>query len=535
MTAPSGGGRPGDGARSPMSPVLERPEAAQGGARPEPHHGPRPLGEIFPQGESAHRGRELQGTWRAFCQDMAVAVQAALDRGRSPPEIAYAIGELVHNYFRTRGVTLTSYELRRLVAELLAQHGPAKPAEALVSFAGEPAKAPWPGDELPRAAASRVPEAAFEAPPSPLVSVRPPDAAAFDRLLARVLERVPGRLSSWQRDAVVQAIAESIDDAVGARAESLPTQTRERLAAVALSELVGLGLIDRLWADRTVRAIFVNGPKAVFVERNGLVEAAGEAFRDEAHLVALLGRLVARPASGVAEFTLRDGGVGAVIFPPAAPTGPVLTLRRGEPGAATLERLVRSGMLAPAIADLLRLAARSGLNVLVSGPEGSGKTALLAAIARDLDGVARVVTVARHRQFRWAAPTKVELVVSQVSPYPVVLAAAARLRPQLLVLDSIRLEDVPELGERLLRGERGTLAALGSDAMAAGLARSVDVVVRLSRGRDGLSHAVSLEDASGQPVFVHDDGAFRLRATAPAFAATLQAKGYGEALVRILR
>jgi hypothetical protein len=119
-----------------MSPVLERPEAAQGGARPEPHHGPRPLGEIFPQGESAHRGRELQGTWRAFCQDMAVAVQAALDRGRSPPEIAYAIGELVHNYFRTRGVTLTSYELRRLVAELLAQHGPAKPAEALVSFAG---------------------------------------------------------------------------------------------------------------------------------------------------------------------------------------------------------------------------------------------------------------------------------------------------------------------------------------------------------------------------------------------------------------
>jgi type IV secretory pathway ATPase VirB11/archaellum biosynthesis ATPase len=526
MTAPSGGGRPGDGARSPMSPVLERPEAAQGGARPEP----RPLGEIFPQGGSANRGRELQGTWRAFCQDMADAVQVALDRGRSPPEIAYAIGELVHNYFRTRGVTLTSYELRRLVAELLAQQGPAKPAEELVSFAGEPAKAPWAGDEPPPVA-PRVPEAAFEAPPSPLVSVRPPDAAAFDRLLARVLERVPGRLSSWQRDAVAQAI----DEAIGVRAETLPPQMREQLAAVALSELVGLGLIDRLWADRTVRAIFVNGPKAVFVERNGLVEAAGEVFRDEAHLVALLGRLVVRPASGVAEFTLRDGGVGAVIFPPAAPMGPVLTLRRGEPGTATLERLVRSGMLAPAIADLLRIAARGGLNMLVSGPEGSGKTALLAAIARDLDGVARVVTVARHRQFRWPAPSKVELVVSQASPYPVVLAAAARLQPSLLVLDSIRLEDVPSLGERLLRGECGTLAALGPDAMAAGLARSVDLVVRLGRGRDGLSHAVSLEDANGQPVFVHDDGAFRRLAAAPAFAPILQAKGYGEALARIFR
>jgi pilus assembly protein CpaF len=380
-----------------------------------------------------------------------------------------------------------------------------------------------------------VPEAAFEAPPSPLVSVRPPDAASFDRVLTHVLARVPGRLTSWQRESVVQAIGESIDEALGVRAEALPPQTREQLAAFALSELVGLGLIDRLWADRTVRAVFVNGPKAVFVERRGVVGAADEVFRDEAHVATLLGRLVARPASGVAEFTLRDGGVGAVIFPPAAPMGPVLMLRRGEPGTATLARLVRSGMLAPAIADLLRIAARSGLNMLVSGPENSGKTALLAAIARDLDGVARVVTVARHRQFRWAAPSKVELVVSPASPYPVVLAAAARLQPSLLVLDSMFLEDVPTLGECLMRGERGTLTALSPDAMAAGLARSVDLVVRLGRGQDGLSRAVSLEDANGQPVFVHDDGVFRRQAAAPAFASILQAKGYGEALARILR
>src|SRR5260370_20399092 len=99
---------------------------------------------------------------------------------------------------------------------------------------------------------------------------------------------------------------------------------RERLAAVALSELVGLGLIDRLWADRTVRAIFVNGPKTVFVERDGVVEPAGEVFRDGAHLALLLARVVTRPASGVAEFTLRDGGIGVVGFPPAAPAGPVL-------------------------------------------------------------------------------------------------------------------------------------------------------------------------------------------------------------------
>src|SRR5262249_3717236 len=244
---------------------------------------------------------------------------------------------------------------------------------------------------------------------------------------------------------------------------------------------------------------------------------------------------VARPWGGGAGFARGGGGGGWGVSPPAAPAGPVLTLRRGEPGAATLDRLVRAGMLAPAMADLLRLASRSGLNMLVSGAAGSGKTALLAAIARDLDGVARVVSVARHRQFRWIAPSKVELVVSQAAPYPALLAAAARLQPALLVLDSIGPEDVPVLGERLRRGERGTLAALEPGAMAAGLARSVDLVVRLERGRDGLSRAVSLEDANGQAVFVHEAGVFHRRATAPAFAAILQARGYGAALARIFR
>jgi type IV secretory pathway ATPase VirB11/archaellum biosynthesis ATPase len=505
--------------------VLDRPEAGQGGARAEP----RSLGDIFPAGSNDARGRELQGTWRTFCQDMTGAVQAALSRGRSPPEIAYAIGELLHNYFRTRGVTLTSYELRRLVAELLAQNRPGKPGEGLVSFGDAPARTPWAGDEPAPEPPPSVPEVAFEAPPSPLVTLPSREAGAFDRLLALVLEQAPRRVSSPQRDAVVQAIG----DAISEHAAAASPELCGRLAAVALSELVGLGLIDRLWADRTVRAIFVNGPQAVFVERNGLVEPAGEGFRDEAHLLALLSRLVVRPSGGVAEFSLRDGGVGMAIFPPTAPTGPVLTLRRGEPGNATLERLVRTGMLAPAMADLLRVGARSSLNMLVSGPQGSGRTTMLAAIARDLDGVARVVTVARHRQFRWAAASKVELVASQATPFAALVAAAARLQPTLLVLDSIGLEDVPALGERLLRGERGTLAAVEPEAMALNLGRSADLVVRLDRGRDGLARAVSLEDGRGQRLFAYEQGVFHRRAATPAFAAILQAKGYGAALARI--
>ena len=447
MTALSGGDRH-DNEPSPMSSVLERPNATGGEERP----GPRPLDQIFPLRGDASRGRQMQETWLAFCADMAVAVRTALDGSRSPPEIAYAIGEIVHNYFRTRGVTLTSFELRRLVAEILElQHrGRGRPSEpdapSLVTFTAGPAAAvtPWTGDEA-EAAAPVVPDSVFEGPLSKLVTLPMRDAFAVDALLPSVVAGAEARLAAAAggrrvgRDEALTAIDATLDEIFQGRAEPPPAEARERLSLLALSEICGLGLIDRLWADPLVRAVFVNGPRAVYVERDGGLEPAPEMFRDQAHLLEFVGRLVRRPPSGVAEFQLRDGSEGTVVFPPAAPAGPVVVLRRGEPGKATFDRLIAAEMLDRPIADLLRIAARCRLNVLIEGPAGSGKTAVLAAIARDLGGAARLVTVARHREFSWLSPAKVELVapsgVEAGVPYPVLLTAGTRLRPDLLIVE----------------------------------------------------------------------------------------------------
>ena len=187
------------------------------------------------------------------------------------------------------------------------------------------------------------------------------------------------------------------------------------------------------------------------------------------------------------------------------------------------------------MADLLRVAVRSRLNILVSGPAGSGKTALLAALARDIEE-ARVVTVARHRAFRTAAPQRIELVAQgEAAPLPALMSAGASLRPDLLVVDSVQLEDVPELVERLSRGTRGTVAALEPASLAAGLAHAVDVVVRLGRGADGRYRVVSLQDAEGMAVFVHESGHFVRRSTRPAFAGAVAAAGHAGSLAATLR
>jgi pilus assembly protein CpaF len=588
---------------------------------------PRPLDEILPERGDPVRARDMQATWHAFCLERYDMVRAALASGRTPPEIAYQLGELVHTYFRPRGITLTSHELRRLVAELLEpasrlpsapephpepepqpEPEPAPPAAAgpeppptieepalpaeelppqvppapavpeasirepepeqrpapveaapasdaerqppeppgLVTFPDSttPPETPWSGDEPPRPerVARPVSDRAFEPPTSPLVTVADREALGVERLLSRTLELAKPRLAMPSggrvgRDEALRAIDAALDEVI--RTERLPAlapEVRQHLVLVALSEVSGLGLVDRLWADHTIRAVFVNGPKAVFVEReDGNLTPAAETFRDQEHLLELVNRLAEKPANAVAEVQLRDGAAGTVIFPPAAPEGPVLTLRRAEPGTATFARLIASEMLDQKTAALLRVAMRARLNILILGPAGAGKTAMLAAMGRDLEAAMRLVTVARHRQFRWPVATKVELVSSSETPYPVLLTAAERLRPDILLLDALQRSETEALGLLASRNPRGVVAACEPGVAATDFTRTVDLLVRLARSRDGLYRAISMEDAAGAAVFVHEDGRFLCRTRHPAFAPKIQAAGFAEHLAALLR
>lgn len=510
------GGERLDEGPAALNSVLDRPHA---GGRA------RPLEEIFPLRGDAGRARLMQETWGAFAEGMAGRVAAAFGDARSPPEIAYALGEVVHNFFRTRNVTLTSYELRRLVAELLAQrqHGRRAPTSGpVVQFASEPSSrpAPWTDAAPPPPA---IADAVFAGPPSPLVSMAPRE---VDEVVAKVRARLKSDPFGLPRKVVVDAIEAVL---AGSRANEC-----EQLARLALSELCGLGPIDRLWADRSIRAVFVNGPAAVYVERAGVIESSPERFRDGAHLQEIVGRLARRAGSPVAAISLRDGSEGVVLFPPAAPAGPVLTLRRGEPGEATLQRLVAGGRLDRRMAELLRIATRSRLNMLVVGPERSGKTALLAALARDL-GDARVVTLARHRAFRWASPTKVELTASPQAPLVTLLPAGLGLRPDLLVVDSLQPSDAPALGDLLSGGARGVVAAGEPQAMAVVPRQSVDLLVSVGR-LHGSFVVTAIEDATGGQLFAYQNGGgFQRRTAAASFAGTVHKAGYGEALANTLR
>ena len=524
--------------------MLEGPDGAANGRLPAP----RPLARILAFEDEDPRFPKMDETWRTFGADMGGQVRETLDTVRSPAERAYGVGVIVHNYFRTRGITLTSYELRALAGELVelqptpppaAVEQPvavapeaSTPAAELVSFTDkdDATRRAWAGDDSPPAPA--VADTAFAAPPSKLVNVVGREAASFDRLLMKVVGLAAPSVGSapLDRSLARATIDRTIDDVLRRQDATLPPGIRQRLSLMAFSEICGLGLLDRLWADRSIRAVYVDGPDQVHVERNGVREPAPETFRDAAHLLYIAQRLARPASSGVVDIQLRDGGTGLVIFPPAAPGGPVLMLHRGEPGSATFDRLIAAQVLDRRIAALLGIAARARLNIVVLGPEGSGKTAMLAAIARDLSSV-RVVTLAAHRQFSWPSAGKVELVAqANGSPFGALMTAGARLKPDLLVIDAPPAGDIPALAARLSRGGRGLFVALRPDAMAAVLARAADLTVRLGPSPDGLFRVLSVEDAAGASIFVHDGRAFHQLTTAPAFAGIVREAGYGEAL-----
>jgi len=146
-----------------------------------------------------------------------------------------------------------------------------------------------------------------------------------------------------------------------------------------------------------------------------------------------------------------------------------------------------------------------------------------------------VVAMQRHRQFRWPAASKIELVTSPAAPFSSLIEVGARLEPGLLVLDAVQPEDVAAFSGRLLRGEPGTLASIRPDAMSAALARSADLIVRIDRGSDGPFRVMAVEDSAGDLVFRHDGGKLVRGTGAPAFAAAVKARGYGDALMQLLR
>src|SRR5213596_1573510 len=169
-----------------------------------------------------------------------------------------------------------------------------------------------------------------------------------------------------------QALA-VIQDLVANLQTPLRGRERERLALEVLDEVFGLGPLEPLLQDPTVNDILVNGPKQVYVERAGLLEESNIMFKNNAHLMNIIDKIVSAvgrrvdESSPMVDARLADGSRVNVVIPPLAIDGPHLSIRRFGHIPITEDDLINNQTLTQPMLDLLRGAVKARLNIVISG------------------------------------------------------------------------------------------------------------------------------------------------------------------------
>jgi len=317
-------------------------------------------------------------------------------------------------------------------------------------------------------------------------------------------------------------VATAIRAAVAEQAPLLSGSTRQLLVERIEREASGLGPLEELLEDCSIQEVMVNGCDRIYVERDGLIEAAdGVGFESEDHLrntieriLAPLGRRVDE-LSPMADARLPDGSRVNVIIPPLAVDGPAISIRRFPEKRPSAGDLVANGTLtAEQVAFLAeRIAGRD--SILISGGTGSGKTTLLNALSAFIGDRERIVTIEDAAELRLAQAHVVRLESRPPSiegrgevPIRALLRNALRMRPDRIVIGEVRGGEAFDLLTALNTGHDGALSTvhassaedalarievlalmagvgLPSEVIAEQLRRGIDLVVHIARSPDG--------------------------------------------------
>jgi pilus assembly protein CpaF len=183
-------------------------------------------------------------------------------------------------------------------------------------------------------------------------------------------------------------------------APKIPVQDKEAVMQGALTDaLAALAPLKALLDDDSINDILINGPNNVFVERLGKLERVSLSFANDAHIFSIAESIAAHVGREVSmrrpllDARLPDGSRVNVIVRPLSVDGTAISIRKFAKRAITLDDMAVNGNTSASLSALLKVIARSRLNVIISGGTGSGKTTLLNAIAEHIDPSERIVTI----------------------------------------------------------------------------------------------------------------------------------------------
>lgn len=259
---------------------------------------------------------------------------------------------------------------------------------------------------------------------------------------------------------------------------------RDRLIEEVLDETFGLGPLELLLKEPTISEIMINGPKNVYVERNGTLEKSQVQFRDDKHLMQIIDRIVSKVGRRVdevcpmADARLADGSRVNAIIPPLALDGPCVTIRRFGSNPLKLEDLLNYKSLTPEMVMLLEGAMKSKLNIIISGGTGSGKTTLLNTLSSFISNDDRIVTIedAAELQLQQDHVVRLETRPPNIEGRGQIKATdlvrnALRMRPDRIIIGECRGAETLDMLQAMNTGHEGSLTTCHANSPRDAIAR----------------------------------------------------------------
>jgi len=317
------------------------------------------------------------------------------------------------------------------------------------------------------------------------------DEALKTRIHRQLIERIDlSKLDVVPRDLVEHQIRQILEDLLAEDGTPLSRREREQIVVEVQHEAFGLGPLEPLMRDRTISDILVNGAREVYVERAGKLERTDVMFRDDAHLLHTIERIVSQvgrrvdESSPMVDARLPDGSRVNAIIPPLALNGPVLSIRRFAVEPYRMQDLLAFGTLTPTLAKVLIAAVRARLNILVSGGTGGGKTTLLNILSSAIPNNERIITIedSAELQLQQEHVVRLETRPPNIEGTGAVtqrdmLRNALRMRPDRIIVGEVRGAEALDMLQAMNTGHDGSLSTVHANSTRDALSRVETMVL----------------------------------------------------------
>jgi pilus assembly protein CpaF len=309
-------------------------------------------------------------------------------------------------------------------------------------------------------------------------------------------------------------VAHEISDLMTSAPTLLSPAERQQLVEEIMDDVVGLGPVERFLDDPTISEVMVNATDVIYVERHGVIEPTDARFVSADHLRRVIERIVAQvgrridESSPMVDARLADGSRVNAVIPPLAVDGPMLTIRKFSRDPLQVDDLIRLGTLTPALAEMVSACVRGGLNVLVSGGTGTGKTTLLNVLSSFVPDTERIVTIedAVELQLRQRHVIRLESRPPNVEGRGEVrirdlVRNSLRMRPDRIIVGEVRGAEALDMLQAMNTGHDGSISTVHANAPRDALSRLETMV--LMAGFDLPTRAIREQIASAVHLIIH--------------------------------